>query len=274
MHALRKSAFLGDRNWGSTEPLARWYGVDTDSKGRVTGVGLSNMNLPEGATLPATLGKLAKLERFAVANNEHLGGEVPRELADLHKLQLLDLSGTDLFMPLSRARLKATGWDPKRDSRERVKAFTDGLFFVPVASLAFDVASSKIGIRWSSLAVAGVNHQAKQKGVRVGWHAVAVDGDGVPDRSHFCGAKWLRQRLDDEAKAQTARGGTRRDVTIDFIGRAPWAFNAANGKHEATWRLTGQEEQWPTSQARISVVSHSFRLSFRRAIVSRSDLEA
>ena len=88
--------------------------------------------------------------------------------------------------------------------------------------------------------------------------------------------QWLRRRLDEKGRAQTARGGTRRDVTIDFIGGAPWAFNAANGKHEVTWRFTGQEEgaTVANSQAPPSVVSYSFRLSFRRAIVSRSNLEA
>ncbi|KAH8043954.1 hypothetical protein JL722_14918 [Aureococcus anophagefferens] len=58
MHALKTVAFLKEKRWGSQRPLGEWYGVETDDRGRVDGLGLSNFNFPEGATLPASIGKL------------------------------------------------------------------------------------------------------------------------------------------------------------------------------------------------------------------------
>ena len=66
------------------------------------------------------------------------------------------------------------------------------------------------------------------------------------------------------------------DLVADFervretLGIDEWlVFGGSWGSTQGSKRV----RRWPTSKAPISVVSHSFRLMFRRAIISRSDLE-
>ena len=76
-------------NWTSEEPLSSWFGVTTNSAGRVTALVLNGNGL-EG-TLPAALGDLGELEQLDLQNNA-LGGALPTELADLTNLTSLLLN--------------------------------------------------------------------------------------------------------------------------------------------------------------------------------------
>ena len=80
-------------NWKTTEPLSRWYGVATDSDGRVTRLFL-NFNQLTGP-IPAELGDLTNLQRLYLDDNR-LSGAIPAELGDLTSLQQLYLDGNDL----------------------------------------------------------------------------------------------------------------------------------------------------------------------------------
>ncbi|KAH8097628.1 hypothetical protein JL720_525 [Aureococcus anophagefferens] len=151
MHALKTVAFLKEKRWGSQRPLGEWYGVETDDRGRVDGLGLSNFNFPEGATLPASIGKLDGLASLALSGGESLAGPLPRELADLDKLEHLNVSGTNLVLPTP------PGCPPRPTPK------------------------GDLGLRWCGTMVMSAAGHAKKLGVRAGFHAVAVDGAALAD---------------------------------------------------------------------------------------------
>ena len=89
-------------NWLTNAPLGDWYGVDTDTDGRVTtldlwdpfyddrgGVGLVGQ-------LPEELGLLADLKYLRLRRNEGLTGPLPSWIGNLAGLETLDLEGTGL----------------------------------------------------------------------------------------------------------------------------------------------------------------------------------
>ncbi len=80
-------------NWSSDAPMGEWYGVETDSDGRVVEVSLWVNNL--NGELPSELGNLARLERLNLPLNS-LGGEIPSELGSLSSLEELILIGNPL----------------------------------------------------------------------------------------------------------------------------------------------------------------------------------
>ena len=80
-------------NWLSDRPLDQWYGVETDSNGRVTALYLDN-NLLQGPISPE-LGRLTELRVLYLSENE-LTGSIPPELGNLSKLEELILIGNPL----------------------------------------------------------------------------------------------------------------------------------------------------------------------------------
>ena len=80
-------------NWLTDRPLAFWYGVRTDSSGRVTHLDLNNNNLR--GSIPAELGNLASLENLWLDSNS-LRGSIPAELGNLANLKDLRLHDTRL----------------------------------------------------------------------------------------------------------------------------------------------------------------------------------
>ena len=80
-------------NWLSDEPLGRWYGVTTDSDGRVTRLVLPRNDL--SGELPEDLGILRRLTHLVLWGND-LKGEIPEALGDLSELVCLSLWGNEL----------------------------------------------------------------------------------------------------------------------------------------------------------------------------------
>ena len=85
--------WTNNTNWDTTATLGNWYGVETNSNGRVTGLELTGNNLV--GTLPADLGDLDKL-KLLYLNNNALSGTIPAELGDLENLSDLILSSNGL----------------------------------------------------------------------------------------------------------------------------------------------------------------------------------
>ena len=79
--------------WLSEAPLGEWYGVTTDSSGRVIELDLQENQL--SGEIPPELGSLIHLERLVLYGNE-LSGEIPPELGSLSNLQVLGLDGTQV----------------------------------------------------------------------------------------------------------------------------------------------------------------------------------
>ncbi len=83
-------------NWLTEAELDEWYGVETDSAGRVTALRLQNNGL--AGPIPPELGHLTALRDLILWNN-NLWGPIPRELGNLPNLANLvivnsNLSGT------------------------------------------------------------------------------------------------------------------------------------------------------------------------------------
>ncbi len=82
-----------NRNWLTDEPIGRWIGVATSSRGCVTHLELEDNRL--AGEMPAQLGRLSDLKWLKLSHNE-LSGEIPSELAGLTKLELLFLHFNNL----------------------------------------------------------------------------------------------------------------------------------------------------------------------------------
>ena len=75
-------------NWLTSEPLGSWYGVGTDSDGRVATLSLWDNGL--AGSIPPELGSLTNLTYLELGHDE-LTGAVPAELGNLVNLQGLYL---------------------------------------------------------------------------------------------------------------------------------------------------------------------------------------
>ncbi len=80
-------------NWLTDAPLDEWYGVATDSAGRVTNIALAGNGL--AGEIPPELGQLANLAYLYLAANQ-LTGEIPPELGQLANLRHLNLRANQL----------------------------------------------------------------------------------------------------------------------------------------------------------------------------------
>ena len=98
-----------NNNWLSDLPLSDWEGVTTNSAGRVTELNLYINDLD--GNIPASLGRLASLERLELENN-YLSGSMPPAIGDLSRLQLLSLGDNDLTgsIPVSLGNLTNLKW--------------------------------------------------------------------------------------------------------------------------------------------------------------------
>ena len=74
--------------WLTDSELGTWYGVDTNSEGRVTDIQLDANYL--AGSIPPALGALAALEVLSFEENR-LTGEIPPELGGLASLEVLSL---------------------------------------------------------------------------------------------------------------------------------------------------------------------------------------
>jgi len=89
------SRWVDTSGWLGDTVLDEWFGVDIDSLGRVSALGLGENGLT--GTLPEHVGELSALSILDVAGNR-LTGELPRSLMDL-PLEQFRYSGTELCIP-------------------------------------------------------------------------------------------------------------------------------------------------------------------------------
>ena len=85
--------WLETDNWMTSGALSTWYGVITDSQGRITELNLTSNQLK--GELPPELANLANLEVLSLGGNQLTGG-IPTELGSLANLQELYLWGNKL----------------------------------------------------------------------------------------------------------------------------------------------------------------------------------
>ena len=92
-HATGGPDWRNRANWLSEAPLGEWFGVVTDSNGRVTSLALPGNGL--SGVIPPELGDLTNLQWLSLWDND-LSGEIPPELGALTNLQRLHLGGNEL----------------------------------------------------------------------------------------------------------------------------------------------------------------------------------
>ena len=89
--------WLENANWLTSGALSTWYGVTTNSQGRITELNLTRNQLK--GELPPELANLTNLEVLALGGNQ-LTGTVPTWLSNLVNLQELYLWGNKLTGPI------------------------------------------------------------------------------------------------------------------------------------------------------------------------------
>ena len=84
-------------NWLSDRPLDEWYGIDTDSDGRITRIDLPFNRLT--GPIPPQLGDLSNLTWLVLGDNR-MSGPIPPQLGNLSNLEILWLSHNQLSGPI------------------------------------------------------------------------------------------------------------------------------------------------------------------------------
>ena len=135
-HATDGHNWTNQENWLSEAPIGKWYGVSTDTSGRVTRLVLRYNRLT--GTIPPVLGDLTNLRvlnlspadgaqnlkdcedgacidyvyGIPVGSANQLIGEIPPELSSLRKLELLGLRSNDLTgeIPPELSKLTTLKW--------------------------------------------------------------------------------------------------------------------------------------------------------------------
>jgi len=79
--------------WNLSQPVATWFGIETNSEGCVRVVDLSDNNLI--GTIPAELGNLLSVEEISLKSNQ-LSGSIPPELGNLLNLEYIHLATNEL----------------------------------------------------------------------------------------------------------------------------------------------------------------------------------
>ena len=95
--ATNGANWFRQQNWKTDEPLESWWGVDTDSDGRVETLLLDRNQL--SGPIPAELGNLTSLTQLVLGENQ-LSGPIPAELGNLTSLRLLTLKFNQLSGPI------------------------------------------------------------------------------------------------------------------------------------------------------------------------------
>ncbi|MBQ3189691.1 MAG: hypothetical protein IJB61_00325 [Bacteroides sp] len=81
-------------NWCSDKPLSEWYGIETNTKGRVYRIILNTNNLV--GVIPESIGNLTELTELNFWYNRQLSGSIPESIGNLTELTELNLWGNQL----------------------------------------------------------------------------------------------------------------------------------------------------------------------------------
>ena len=91
--AMNGNTWNNNTNWCTDKPLNEWYGVSTDSEGRVTRIDLGGNNL--SGYLPEAISALTELRSLYLWSN-NINGPLPESIGNLTKLENLYTSGNPI----------------------------------------------------------------------------------------------------------------------------------------------------------------------------------
>ena len=97
--------WIDSSNWMSGSSLGNWFGVSTNSDGRVAAIRLPDNRLV--GTLPPEIGSISTLEVLDLQGN-HLEGPLPVEIGDLARLNYLNLARNLMEGPIPWDSLAGT----------------------------------------------------------------------------------------------------------------------------------------------------------------------
>ena len=160
--------WTNNTSWGNDDqPLQLWYGVITDTDGRVTSLNLSYNQL--SGSIPPELGSLANLQ-WLYLNGNQLSGSIPPELGNLSKLQEIWLSDNQLTGCIPNALLNVSS----HDLAQLGLSFCSSVASNPADRAALEALyESTDGENWYSNGNWGNDDQPLQL-----WHGVTTDTDG------------------------------------------------------------------------------------------------
>ena len=98
-HSTDGSNWKNDTNWLSSAPIGQWYGVQTNTEGRVFSIDLSGNGLR--GEIPPKLANARDLVDLRLSEN-NLTGEIPSMLGQLVNLQVLKLDENQLSGSIAR----------------------------------------------------------------------------------------------------------------------------------------------------------------------------
>ena len=96
-NATAGANWTNNTNWLSDRPIGEWYGITTNSSGRVTYISLERNQL--SGTIPPELGNLSDLIDLVLRHNQ-LSGIIPPELSNLTNLQIIWIQDNQLSGPV------------------------------------------------------------------------------------------------------------------------------------------------------------------------------
>lgn len=104
---MNGSKWMQTQNWLSDQPLNKWAGVSADEDDNVWGLDFSRQGL--AGSIPDTICELKSLEFLSMSYNYELMGLIPTQIGQLAKLEELYLVRTAISGPLPKemANLKA-----------------------------------------------------------------------------------------------------------------------------------------------------------------------
>ena len=92
-HTTDGPNWTNSMNWMSETPVGEWYGIETDSEGRVQTINIVNNGL--NGNIPRSIDGLVRVDLLWLHDNE-LTGSIPSSIGNLTEMNDLDLSGNQL----------------------------------------------------------------------------------------------------------------------------------------------------------------------------------
>lgn len=97
-NATNGDSWTNKENWRSDKPVGEWYGITTDTDGRVVDIDLSNNNL--SGYIPDEIGEFSRLTRLNLNKAEDtdgaIGGPLPNSICNLTSLKYLYISNHNI----------------------------------------------------------------------------------------------------------------------------------------------------------------------------------